>query len=385
MVFGDRSQLRLTVNNSYTAKTARFEIESEHDSYANCRPVNAERRLFVPYRSGSFTQIREFVIDPYNEISSSSPRTEHIATYLSGNPIQLCCVVPEKFLAVLCSGNRKQIWVHQWATEGDRTILAGWHRWTPAPSGNGANDDTIYGLGCIDSKLYMVIRRVTGTELEVFNLDIGYADSGVSFPVLLDRRLSVTPAGGTYNAGGNYTTVTLSWDKPSVGTIVATPQPAAGTTGQIIAQQVGGSATQLRLTGNWENKALWIGLSYDQSVTLSPVYVRDPLPGGGSIADTNGRLQVHRLRINYADAVGFSFLITPSGGRPTASYALTDQLPSGSGSATSTVSLTSGEFIAWVGGRNEETGVALLNQSMFPAWFSKASWEGNWSPDSRKT
>ena len=162
-------------------------------------------------------------------------------------------------------------------------------------------------------------------------------------------------------------------------------EPTFGTVGSIIAQQVGGSATELRLTGNWESKAVWVGLSYTQSSVFSPFYVRDPLPGGGSLADTNGRLQIHRLRINYSDAVGFSFLVTPSGGRPTATYALTDQLPNGNGSAPSTVSLTSGEFIAWVGGRNEETTATLLNDSMFPAWFSKASWEGNWSPDSRKT
>jgi hypothetical protein len=88
--------------------------------------------------------------------------------------------------------------------------------------------------------------------------------------------------------------------------------------------------------------------------------------------------------VNYSGAVGFSFLVTPSGGRPTSTYALEDQLPAGSGSATSTVSLTSGEFIVWAGGRNEETTINLKNSSMFPAWFSKASWEGNWSPDSRK-
>jgi hypothetical protein len=384
MVFGDRSQFRLSSNNAYTAKNSVFELESEHDSYSNCRPVNAERKLFVPYKSGSYTQLREFSIDPYNEIATSAPATEHIPTYLSGNPIQLCCVVPERFLATLCSGDRKKIWVYQWANRGDNTVLAGWHSWTPAPSGNGANDDTIYGLGCIDSKLYMVIRRVTGTELEVFNLDIGYTDSTLAYPVLLDRRISVTPGGGTYNGGGNYTTLTLSWDKPSVGTIVATPQPTFGTTGQIITQQAGGAANELRLTGNWENKSIWVGLSYEQSSVFSPFYVRDPVANGGSIADTNGRLQIHRLRVNYSGAVGFSFLVTPSGGRPTSTYALEDQLPAGSGSATSAVSLTSGEFIVWAGGRNEETTINLKNSSMFPAWFSKASWEGNWSPDSRK-
>lgn len=384
LAFSEKDQLKLSAGDSFTATSSRFEHENSYDSYGLVRPCVVERRLYVPFKSGPDTQIREYYIDPYNEASTSQSATDHIPTYLPGNPLAMTAVVPEKCLFVSASGARKSLYFYQWSREGEKTVLASWSRWTPAPTGSGGSDDIIYGMGAIDSKLYVVVRRTTGTELEFFNLDAGHIDTGLSYPILLDRRVSVTPTGGQYNAGGNYTTVSLPWDKPSAGTLVATPQSSVYVVGTIIPQQVGGTSAQLRLTGNWEGKALWIGLQYGQTFEFSKFFIIENRQSG-PVTVTDGRLQISRLRVNFSGAVGFKSIVTPSDGRAVSEQTYARQLPAGNGSPSSTPITDSGEFIIWVGGRNTEVTIKIVNDSMFPAWFQSATWDAVYATNTRRT
>ena len=97
--------------------------------------------------------------------------------------------------------------------------------------------------------------------------------------------------------------------------------------------------------------------------------------GGGQRSDTEGRLQVRKIAVNYADTGYLRVEVTPVG-RDTGSYVFSGKTVGNSSTTIGSYSITGGRMIVPVLSRNTNTVINVINDSPVPSSLISADWEG---------
>lgn len=339
---------------------------TEFESDLQARPVATGRSIMFAESRGGFSGIREYVqIGNLENEYDAIDTTANVSKYVR-NRVREIEVSTTGSMAVVrtdfptaADTDPPTLYVYEYFINGNEKIQSAWSKWTFQ------NAVRIYGLGWIDTDLYLVIERDGGFYLESIRVADGVVDDG--YEIKLDRK--VGPLTGTYQADGN-TDFTLPY---GIGTgenlvVVSNGQPF-----NYVSKNYNSTTDvcTISIRGDHAASSVHVGVMYPMGYTFGPQYLRSE-----NRAVTSGRLGLTYGKMLYHDTAFFTVKVTPDS-RPTYQYEFNPGYINSEIVLDAPVDLRSGEFTFPVHARNTEVKVEIVNDSYLPCHIMSAEFEGN--------
>lgn len=384
MLIASGVQFQLAPVDLLTPKTVAFNQTTEFVVDPVCRPVGAGSNMYFSTPRGGFAAVHEFYVDADTTSKDAVDVTANVPRYVPSQLTQLVICQPENLLVALSKKKQHSLYVYNYLWQGQEKVQSGWHRW------DFPTDIEILSVSCIDSKLWLTIRRGTSIIMESMDLAPGVVATGLSFPVFLDRMATHTEAEVeiSYNAGRNITTLKLPFPVYSDTTLIAqdgNPETAFYTDGRNsflrffegelveFTHTVINGVTTVYVRGNLEK--FWIGRKFTMQYTLSPFFIRKDGGGGQGVSVTEGRLQLRKLAIDYVNS-GFIKVRVQATGRSTQEYVMTAKRLGSNTLKINRINVEDGTMRVPLLARNTEVTVTIENDSILPSTILAVTWEG---------
>ena len=368
LLFSDTAQFILEGGDILSAETAYVVQSTEFASTPGVRPVGVGQYVYFPVPRGNFTGIREYFVESGNEQNDALDVTSHVPRYLPRNIIRLSASSSEDLVVGISSMSPNTLWVYKFYFGEGGKLQSSWSRWDLS------FDDSILSAEFLESELYLVIARADGTYLERMDVESGALDPNASIYYHVDRGLFLT--GGTYDAVNDHTTFTLPY---------ATSRDlwvfVGGNDGVYPETFVPGhtrpTTSTVRIVGDWRGRTVFAGVKFKSQYEFSTLYLRTQETGGGVLAMDDGRLQVRRMALNFAESLYFKVRVVNEG-RPDSIKEFTGRRLSAASAEMGTAALTSGRFQFPVMGRNKLVRVIIESDHFLPCAFTSAEWEATY-------
>lgn len=367
IVWSDQTQFVLTSDGPLTPKTVEVKPTTEFESNPDVAPVLSGQNIFFATKKGGWTGIREYFIDSSIGTKDSAEVTSHTPQYI---PAEVRALVGSSSSDVVCvlggDGNSNKIWVYAYYWAGQDKLQSSWSNWEFDPA------DDILSISIIEGVMYMVISRSDGTYVEKLNFaNAATSEVDLDFLIHLDRK--VTLSSGVYDVGTDTTTWTLPYEEAGTMRVILSGD---------FPGQVGDNLTITRPTnttiatsGDYSVGNVYVGVEYDFEYEFSEQVIKDDVVGGGSAAVTEGRIQIYKWRLIYANTGYFEARVTPSY-RDTYVYPFTGRVLGSGNNIIGQVSLESGKFTFPVQAGAHQVKVGVYSNSHLPCAFQSAEWEG---------
>lgn len=359
MLFSEQTQFQVTGGDTFTQSNNKADVVTEFTSSVLCRPVSMNTSLFFVTNRSGFSGVREYYVEQDTISNDAADVTAHVPDYIPEGVVKLAECGAEDCLFAHANTNRAYVYKFYW---GDKEKLQS--AWSYFEFDEG---DTILDINFIETVAYFIIERADGVYLEYMDLQTAARDPGFTYTVLLDRRVF---GAGTYSAGTGLTTWTLPYEDDgdirviladgwgsNVGTRLTTSRP---------------SSTTIAAVGDYSGGDVYIGRAYEFRYEFSEIHARDPK--GAPIAAK--RLQLLNMYVAFQNTGYFRVEVTPKA-RDTYTYPFTGKILGDSTLVLGSNALQDGTFKFPVKSRNENTTIALVNDSHLPSTFQSAEWEGD--------
>lgn len=370
MLFSDQTQFQLHANDVLTPRTVKADPVTEFVSSPICRPVGAGPQLFFVSDRTSNSGVREYYVSQDTLTNDAADITAHVPSYVPTGVFKQAVSTTEDLLFLLTTAEANAVYAYKYYWGPQEKLQSAWCRFI-FDSG-----DSVLGVEFIGSLAYFVISRSDGIHLEEMNMQAAAKDVGMSFNVLLDRKVFLT---GSYNAGTNLTTWTLPWPVPTTATAQAvTGAGYGGSSGRTLQLTRTGTYT-VTTVGDFSGHPCYIGLLYKATFRFSEQYIKDQ--NNQVIASAN--IKIRRMRVTFANSAYFRAEVTPPG-RDTNTYIYTGRTLGSSGFVLGVPTMNSGHFLIPVMSSSRGVTIELVNDSPLPSAFQSAEWEGEMVVHSRR-
>ena len=366
ILFSDQSQFILKPEETLTAKTVSINQATEYEISDTAKPVGLGQNIYFGFSRGTYSGVKEYYISSDSEVKDATDTTINIPRYITGNIFSLKGSSGENTLYALSATNRNIIYVYKYYFDANQKALQ--RSWSTYILDSA---DVVLDLDIIQNLAYLVIKRADGTYLEKMNMKSNEADTNLSFPVLLDRKTSVT---GVYSSGTDLTTWTVPYPETSSMEVVYNGSWDVNKRGRNLTITQA-SSTSITALGDHSAYPCFIGRKYNFKYEFSKFYTREQKATGTSTTINSGRLQLKKLALIYGDSGYFEVTIAPKA-RTAGVYKFTGQIL-GSGTFTlGTPNLESGDFAIPIQCRNQDVTIDVQNNSYLPCNFLSAEWTG---------
>lgn len=363
LLFSDQTQFIIRGGEALTPFTISVDQTTEFETSLRARPVGSGAFVYFATLRGAYSGLREFYVDGNTKVNSANDVTSHVPRYIPGGVFKIAASTNEDILIALSDKNRDTIYVHKFFYSGQEKVQSSWSRWKFAPG------DVILNAEFIESTLWLVIKRADGVYLERMDLEPGTTDEGMNYIVLLDRRLTEDQVVVQHN--GSFTDITLPYEVPEGAKLEFVARAGdRNPAGRILNWTRFGNAYRVR--GYVTH--FYAGLSYALRYTFSPLVVRQEATGGGQIANTEGRLQLRRMILNYADTGYFRIEVTPRG-RDTYTNVFSGRVVGSDRNRIGVAAIETGSFKFPIMAMNLNVDIVLVNDTPMPTRLLNADWE----------
>lgn len=362
MLFSDQTQFVLSGDPTLTPKTASLDVSTEFESSKNVHPTTAGPNMFFVLERGDYAGMREYYIDDTTVSNDAADITAHVPNYIPAGVFRLAVSSNEDVLFLLTSGAVRRVYVYKYYWVGDDKAQSCWSYW------EFASTDTVLNIDVIQNVLYLLIERSDGVYLEKIELGVDASEAAVGYPVLIDRRTTLT---GVYDSGTDKTTWTLPY--ADSGDIQVVLGSAFGNLkGKLLGGTTRPTSSSIAVAGDYSAGTAYVGRKYTFEYEFSEQFVREESDGSErSIID--GRLQLRTFSVRYEQTGYFEARVKPEG-RDEAIYKFTGKTLGST--VLGAASLESGTFKFPVGTRSTGVRIRLMNDSPMPCRFMSADWEG---------
>lgn len=376
LLFSDQTQFIIPGDTVLTPTTISLKVSTEYPCDAAVKPLAIGRNCYFPVTKGNWASVREYFTNlSYGSGTDDAMEiTAHIPKYIPAGTFKISGCANEDTFALLTKGDTKSLYMYKFFfTSSNEKAQSSWSKWTFG------DNDNILSVDFIQSTMYMVISRPDGVYFESIDCSLGYVGVNEPYTVMLDRKIVITPS--TYNSTtGNTEILISSLPYPvSDGSYYMVTQSTGISSflkpGEFVAGTVSG--TKILFPGNYSGCAMTFGRQYVFSYGISTISykVANTSGGGGQRSDTEGRLQVRKIAVNYADTGYLKVEVTPVG-RATGSYVFSGKTVGNTSTTLGSYSITNGRMIVPVLSRNINTVINVINDSPVPSSLISADWEG---------
>lgn len=200
ILFADDSQFRITGSKPITSSNVSLSVTTNFGTDLKTEPVAAGEVIFFPFRTGSYSGIREFYTNNQADSNNARPITSHVERLLEGSVIELRANTQEDILLVRAEDNPNEILVYHYLWQDNERVQAAWGRWKFC-----TNKDINY-MFFENSTLHVIM-----TDREVTPNVHGYVvqleDSNVPsliHNVYLDERITAEAVNTSFNLPTGY-------------------------------------------------------------------------------------------------------------------------------------------------------------------------------------
>lgn len=379
LLWSDQIQSRISGGELLSPKSVGNKVLSAYPMDSNCRPAFVGDKVFFTKTEGASSSIREYWLDADTGSIKQLETTNHCPAFVPSNVYEIKASGICNMALALSATHTDRLYVYKYYWSDTQKAQSAWSYWQLATG------TTIVGCMFFDTDLVLVTMFGGAVHLVTIPLEADYKDTGCNFPILLDHRvISTDLVAGSYDAGLNRTSYTLPY--AATGVEAWTAYDAGGPYQPGLEFQVDSvSTTTIRLSGNTTASVIYFGLPYTMTHKFSDLYIRKEMPGGGQMSLTDGRTQVLRMTLNYADTGSFAVGVIPEA-RNTSTYAYTalgstiddpDYL-------LDEVVLETGKFSFPVKCQNNKVSITVTNDDALPCWFLSADWLSTYQPKHKR-
>ncbi len=381
LLFSDQTQFMLGKTELLTPATVSVNQTTEFECSLRAKPVGAGKNVYFAVGKGQYTGIREFYVDGDTKLNDAAEVTAHCPRYLPKGVVKLAASSNEDVLVALSEQTRNSLYVYRYYWSGAEKLQSAWSRW------DFQTTDTILNCDFIESDLWIVVSRPDGCYIEVISLEPGRADPGGTFTVHLDRRVPETSCAVVYYPEGDFTDIRVPYSVVDGGSyeLVSWYGDATRRPGQVVAfQQIGGPADPglIRVKGNLSK--FYFGRRYALRYRFSTLIIREGDAGGkGQQPVGEGRLQLRRMTLTFADTGYFRAIVTPAARDPY-TYVFSGRVVGSARSVLGDIAIETGQFPFPVAAKNDGVTIELVNDTFLPCAFLSAEWEANFTIRSKR-
>ena len=373
VLFSEQSQFILQGNDLLTPKTVNITPVTEYEKKTAGAPVTVGNFIYFTYPRGSYTGVYEYSVDASSEVYAAVDLTAQIPAYIPSQVYDFVGSANENTL-ISRATSTNDIYVYRYFWQGKDKIQSSWSKFTFANS--------IVGMGVIESTLYLFTHDGTNQCLETLDLSPRQTDTGKSYKILLDRRVTydTNPAIGTvtYNSGTKKTTVTSMPYDPS-GACAYTFSGA-----KVSITRTGSSS--FTMNGNYADPSItditsphkyldsfYVGREYDMEYEFSTQSLKQPTERGGRSSSNFTKQILRNGSVEYSDTGHFTIEVTPQY-RDTYSYAFNPSVL-GADSVVGALVLDDGSFRFPIHCKHDEATIKIKSSSALPMKVLSAEFE----------
>lgn len=367
LLFSAQSQFVVEAGDLLTPKTIAIKQATEFECDPNVKPAGIGKNVYFVVPKGEYTGVREyFPVDEVSGINDSIEVTGHVPQYIPKNAYDISPCLTEDMLVVLTKNERNAIYAYKFYFNGNEKLQSSWSKWVMDAG------DSVLSAEFILSELILVIQRSDGLYLEKLSVALGDIGTNEPYNVHLDRKLTVAKANLTWD--GTYTNIATAYlPGPLTGdweAIIAKAQPKKA--GTRLALEATGTGARIR--GNYTDCDLIVGRKYTFRYQFSPITRKEQV-GNAVQSDTQGRLQLRTMQVNFATTGYFKALVTPEG-RNTYTYIYSGKTLGLPSSTIGTIELDTGNTKFPILAQNTQVTIELNSDAPLPCSFLSADWEG---------
>ena len=369
VLFSDQTQFTLDAEEALTAKTVSINQTTEYEIDDSCKPIGLGQNIYFGISRGSFAGVREYYVTSETEIKDALDTTVNLPRYITGSITGIKGSSAENTLFGFASGERNALFVYKYYFDANQKALQrSWSKYVFD------TNDVLLDGDCIQNFLYIVVKRADGTYLEKTNLKTNEVDTGLTFPVLLDRKTVLT---GVYSSGTGKTTWTLPYQESAAKEVVLGGSWGSTQKGRNLTLSSSTNTTVV-VDGDYSANSAIVGRKYTFKYQFPTFYVREQKSSGNSTTVNSGRLQLKNMSVIFGDTGFFEIVLTPLA-RTASTYKFTGQTLGSSTFTLGQPNLESGTFKLPIQCKNEDTKLVIQSDSFVPCNFLSAEWEGIFS------
>ena len=151
IVFGDRTQFRISYNGTVTASTIYASIVSEYDMNTNVRPLSIDDRIIFIAKNGNHTAVFTYLKDNFNNLNRADNISTHISSYIDGGISKIVGSSVNNIILLISSTNKDTIYVYKYLLDNKKAVQSAWSKWI--------FDGNINSAFVSESKLYLLLDR----------------------------------------------------------------------------------------------------------------------------------------------------------------------------------------------------------------------------------
>jgi hypothetical protein len=358
LVFGGQQQFDVSSGDQlFTPRSVAVNSTTAYEIAPLTEPKAIGSSVFFISPKTSFVSMLEYMIQPDTLTADAADITAHIPRYIRNGSIQIEACSNESMVFVHSSGDPNGLYVHRYYWMGNEKAMSQWSRWT--------FDCEVLGMACLQTTLYMVVKRGVNIALEKIELE-NVPTTNCEFRIHLDR---LTVVSGIYDFATNYTTFAM-------------PYTISDDDYAIVQANNGVSLSNVKRTGNTlyvkgdHAGAYYAGKNYTMRARPSEWYIKDQAKGNV----LRGRLQINTMTLAFTDTGYFRVEVTPKN-RATAVHERSG-LTLGVSPIGEAI-LVTGETTIPIMANSKGTNIDIVNDSYLPCSFQTGELWGTHSVHGR--
>lgn len=366
LLFSEQAQFMIDQADILSPSSVSVKLTTEFPTNVRTKPSGIGRSVYYTVDKGNWAAVQEYFTDTNNAgLQDATEVTGHVPKYIPAGTFKIATSLNENTACFLTTGERSSIFVYKYLWANSEKVQSSWSKWT---LGAGVQ---VLNAEFLQSTLVLLLQRNDGVYLETMDLALGAQDSYEAYQTLLDRRRFIAKEGLTYSNG-----ITRFTDSVSLGTgeTVVAVTAVGGTKNAGLVLDVKRDGIGPYVEKDVTGTDLIVGAQYTFKYTFSTIVVKQQT-GNGQKSDTEGRLQIRKVALNYADTGFFKVNVTPAS-RTGYTYAYTGKVLGGVSATLGAVILDTGRFTVPVMSQNTAATITVVNDSPVPCALLSVDWEG---------
>ena len=151
ILFGDRTQFKISHTGILSSKTVSASIISEYDMNTKVRPLSIDDRLFFIAKNSNYSSVFAYYKDNYDEVNKADNISVHIPSYLDSDISQIVGSSVNSVVFFRGSTNKNTIYVYKYLITNKKLEQSAWSKWI-------FNGD-IHAIFTSESKLHIILER----------------------------------------------------------------------------------------------------------------------------------------------------------------------------------------------------------------------------------
>lgn len=373
VLFSANSQFIMSADGVLTPQNAAAPLATQFTAAKEVKPVGAGRRMYFIVKRAEFSSMDEYyTMNDTMGTKDAQDVSSHVPSFIPNGVYEICSSNNEHILLVLSTGNTSRIYVYKYLFSEEARMQSSWSYW----EFKGA---TIYGGGFFGSTFYMLLSRNGELFMEKMVFTYNTKDyNDEPYRVFLDRKAVSAPIANenfdelTYQthlhiakAYGNHLSVGAKY-----GVVTSDGHYYEFSYNDVKNDNV-------YINRDLRGQKVTFGELFTFFVQLSQFFIKQR-GESGVVAEDEGRLQVSRMKLNFAKSGYFEVHVTPKDTRNAHVYYHTARILGATNNKMNVIPMETGSMIIPVMSKNDNCQISIKTQAPTAMSLIGFTWEGNY-------